>query len=112
MDKRLCVVWSSADPDVATRLVYMYTTNSLKRDWWDEVRIIVWGPSARALAENGNLQAGLRDCAAAGVELMACKACADSYGVSGTLSAMGVEVLYTGEVLTNMLQSGWTVLTF
>ena len=47
-----------------------------------------------------------------GVEVFACKACADLYGVSEKLEEIGLEVKYIGKDLSQMLQSGWTHLTF
>ncbi len=48
-----------------------------------------------------------------GVRFEACKACADMYGVSDELSALGVDVKYMGEPLAKLLQDdGWDVLAF
>ena len=47
-----------------------------------------------------------------GVQLQACLACSDSYGVSEKLKDMGLEVVYMGKPLTNYLKSGYSVLTF
>jgi hypothetical protein len=46
------------------------------------------------------------------VELVACKACSDSYGVSDNLEELGVEVKYMGRPLTDMLKGDWAVVTF
>jgi hypothetical protein len=48
----------------------------------------------------------------AGVELWACRACAESYGIAGRLETLGLDVLYVGEAVTHMLQSDWKQLTF
>jgi hypothetical protein len=58
------------------------------------------------------LQEELEDIKGAGVELLACKDCADLYGVGGELTALGIEVIFMGKPLTDMLKSGWTCLTF
>lgn len=50
--------------------------------------------------------------ATAGVEVVACKACADSYGVSEVLEGMGIEVKFMGQPLTEMLKGDWKVITF
>ena len=44
---KLLVVWSSADREVALHNVFMYTHNAKKNAWWDEVRLLLWGPSDR-----------------------------------------------------------------
>lgn len=108
----LCIIWSSPDPEVADNLAFMYAHNSLKRLWWGQVRLIIWGPSARLAAENAHIQGRLRDMMADGVEVWACRACADNYGVSDKLEAVGAKVTYVGQPFTDMLKAGWTHLTF
>jgi hypothetical protein len=108
----LMVIWSSVDPEVARNLVFMYTKNSRLKDWWPGVRLVVWGPSARLLSQDKELQAELAKLQEAGVEVLACKACADNYGVSEQLTSLGVEVIYMGQPLTDHLKAGGRVLTF
>ncbi|MFV0423678.1 DsrE family protein [Oleidesulfovibrio sp.] len=110
--RKLFIIWSSSDPEVAHNLVFMYGGNSRPKGWWDEVRIIAWGPSARLLAEDPTIQAELPRLRDAGVELWACRACADNYGVADRLEALGLDVLYVGEPVTHMIQTGWSQLTF
>jgi hypothetical protein len=109
---KLLVVWTSGDREVALKMVYMYTFNAKKNGWWDEIRFLVWGPSSKLLSEDAELQDYIKKMKDQGVELLACKACADSYGVSEKLEALGIEVKYTGVPLTEMLKSGWTTITF
>jgi hypothetical protein len=73
---------------------------------------VVWGPSSKLLAGDLELQEGIQQMKEAGVELLACKACSDMYGVSDKLAALGVDVKYMGVPVTDMLKSGWTSLTF
>ena len=109
---KLLVVWSSKDREVALKMVFMYTRNAKIHDWWDNVRLVVWGPSSKLLSEDDELQAHIKNMKDSGVEVMACKACADSYGVSTQLEGLGIQVIYMGEPLTAMLKDGWTALTF
>jgi hypothetical protein len=111
-DSRLAVIWSSGDPEVAHRACLMYTHNARKQKWFDEVILIVWGPSARLLAADKDLQVKVKAMADDGVKLQACLACTDSYGVTEQLRRLGVEVKYMGKPLTDMLKQGWKVLTF
>ncbi len=111
-DSRLAVVWTSADPDVAHRVCFMYTQNAAKNQWFGEVRLIVWGPSARLLAGDKDLQAKIKAMIKDGVVVQACIACADSYGVTETLRGLGIEVKAMGKPLTDILQSDYKTLTF
>jgi hypothetical protein len=109
---RLAVLWTSGDREVALKVTFMYTLNAKARGWFDEVTLIVWGPSSNLLAHDSELQDQVRAMGEAGVELVACRACADSYGVSEDLEALGIEVKYMGVPLTEMLKGDWEVLTF
>lgn len=112
MKNELVVIWTSADREVALKMVFMYSTNSMLKGWWDKVHLLVWGPSSKLLSEDKELQDQISQMLKAGVKVMACKACADSYGVSEVLETLGVEVKYTGQTLTDFLQSGYKVITF
>jgi hypothetical protein len=109
---RLAVLWTSGDPEVATKVAFMYTLNAKKQGWFDDVTLIVWGPSARLLSENQDLQKAIAEMSDAGIQVVACKACADSYEVSETLGGMGIDVKYMGQPLTEMLKGDWEVITF
>ena len=109
----LTVLWTSGDPYVAHKVCFMYTHNAKKQNWFDRVQLIIWGPSAKLLSEDTSLQAYVKQMIADGIELKACKACADSYGVSDDLAALGIEVKYMGKPLTEFLKSpDWATLTF
>jgi hypothetical protein len=78
----------------------------------DTVRLLVWGPSQKLLSEDEELQQGLAALEEEGVELYACKGCADLYQVSDALTKLGVKVEYTGKMLADLQLAGWNVLTF
>ena len=109
---RLVVLWTSGDADVAHKVCFMYTHNAKKQGWFDEVVLIVWGPSSRLLAGDKELQAKIKAMMADGVVVEACITCADMYGVSSTLVEMGLDVKGMGVPLANYLKEGWKVLTF
>jgi len=109
---KLLVVWTSGDKEVALKMVYMYTFNAKKRGWFDEVRFLIWGPSSRMLAGDKELQDYLKNMKDVGVELLACIACADMYGVSDKLRELGVDVKGMGLPMSEMLKAGWKTITF
>ena len=111
-NSRLAVIWTSGDPEVAHRVCFMYTDNAKKQKWFDEVTLIVWGPSARLLAGDKDLQAKVKGMLDDGVKVQACVACAESYGVTEQLRKMGIEVKGMGKPLTDLIQQGWHILTF
>ena len=110
--QQLAVVWTSSDPEVAEKVCFMYTQNARLKGWFDEVVLVVWGPSAKLLSENKVLQDRVKQMIADGVKVEACVACANMYGVADQLTAMGIEVKPMGPVLTFYLKENWKVLTF
>ena len=110
--KKLLIVWSTEELEVAKKMVLLYSSVILPRTYWDEAHLMVWGPSARILAENSELQVMLKTVQASGVRTSACVVCSDEYGVSDTLQALGVDTIHTGEFLTEALQNDWKVITF
>ncbi|WP_428565768.1 MAG: DsrE family protein [Solidesulfovibrio sp. DCME] len=107
----LVVLWVSRDPEAARNMALMYAQNSRLKGWWERVHLLVWGPSADVLAGDPALQEEVADCQAAGVEVFACRACAERYGVAEALAGLGITVLYTGEAMTRYLKDGWKVLS-
>jgi hypothetical protein len=108
--KSLVVLWTSGDREVALKMVFMYTLNAKLKGWWEEVILIVWGPSARLLSQDEELQEKIEQMKEAGIVLEACKACADLYGVSPDLEALGIEVKYMGVPLSDYLKEDRAVL--
>jgi hypothetical protein len=53
----LVVLWTSGDREVALKMVFMYAFNSRRFKWgWKNVTLVVWGPSAKLLSEDKELQ--------------------------------------------------------
>ena len=109
---RLAVVWTSGDSEVAHKMCLMYTHAAKNAKWFDDVTLIVWGPSARLLAGDKELQAKVKSMMDSGVVVQACVVCADMYGVADDLRALGIEVKGMGSPLSNLLKADWKVLTF
>lgn len=113
MKNKLLIVWSSEEKEVAKKLVLLYGSVMLPRGYWDEATIMIWGPSARLLAQDKEIQEQFKVVQKSGVKFNACVVCTDEYGVSKTLQELGVELIHTGEMLTDALKSDDTkVLTF
>jgi len=108
---KLAVLWTSGDVDVAEKMCFMYTYNAKKQGWFDEVVLIVWGPSAKLLSENKNLQDYVKKMKEAGVIVEACIACARMYNVDKDLAEMGIDVKGMGTPLTKYLKDGWKTLS-
>jgi len=109
---RQAIIWTSGDPEVAHRMALMYAHAAKQNKWFDEVQLIVWGPSSRLLAADKDLQAKIKQMQKDGVDVKACIVCANSYGVTDDLRELGIEVKAMGKPLADLQHQGWHVLTF
>ena len=55
MHEKLVVFWTSGDKEVALKMAFMYTFNSKKKGWWDDVTLLIWGPSANLTAKDSEI---------------------------------------------------------
>lgn len=109
----LVVLWTSGDPDVAHRVALMYTHAAKASGWFDEVRLIVWGPSQRILVGDKDLKAKLAEMRKDGIIIEACIACARSFGVVEDLRQLDLPVKPMGQPLTSYLKDPtYAVITF
>jgi hypothetical protein len=108
--ERLVVLWTSGDRDVALKMVFMFTKNAKKRGWWEDITLIIWGPSALLLSVDRELQDYVREMMDLGVVVEACVTCAEMYGVADTLAGFGIDVKKMGEPLTDYMKEGRHVL--
>jgi len=103
--KHLYVLWTNDNLITAEKMVFMYTINALKNDWWEKVTLIVWGATTKLVSENKEIQNKIKEALEAGVHVTACKACADQLGVTDELEKLGIEVIYWGVPLTEILKN-------
>lgn len=90
----------------------MYVLNSMRNGWWEKITLIVWGPSAKLLSEDQELQIMMGQMMETGIDVKACQACTDHYGVSNKLRSMDIEVKFMGKDLTSFLKGPYKVVTF
>jgi len=109
---KLVVLWVSGDRDVAEKSCLMYTHAAKKYEWFSEVTLIIWGPSAKLLAEDEAIKEKVLKMQEDGVKLEACVACSNMLGVTDELKGLGIDVKGMGVPLTDYLKSGYHVLTY
>ena len=108
---KLHILWTNDNFITAEKMVFMYTINSLLNGWWEKVTLIVWGATIKLVSENTDIQEKVTEALEAGVHITACKACADQLGVTDDLEKLGIEVIYWGVPLTDILKNDETLLT-
>jgi len=109
---KLVVLWTSDNPELAKSMVFMYAHNAKRFNWFSDVTLIIWGPSAKLAGENEEIQKELAQMKETGVKIEACVACAAMFGVDGKLRQLGYDVKAMGPPLTDYLKQNYKVLTF
>lgn len=109
---KLVVIWTSGERDVALKMLFVYLNNALRNGWWNDITLIVWGPSAKLLAGDGMVRNFMKKVMDNGVKVLACKGCSDEYEISDELEGMGISVEYVGELMTQYIKSERQVITF
>jgi hypothetical protein len=108
----LVVFWASGDPEVAEKACLMYASAARKNKWFDEVILIVWGPSQKLLIENQNLKEKVAAMQKDGIIVQACVSCSDMYGVTDQLKVCEIDVRRMGVPLTKYLKRGYKIISY
>ncbi|MGO1479221.1 DsrE family protein [Senegalia sp. (in: firmicutes)] len=112
MNDKLVILWTSRDREVALNMVFMYALNAKIHNWWKDLTLIIWGPSSKLLSEDEELQDYISKMKEEGIDIVACKACSNNYGVTEKLEDLDIDVKYMGEPLTNYLKEDYKTITF
>jgi hypothetical protein len=112
MATKVFVILSSGDREVALEVGLVYPLNAAKNKWMDEVKVIIFGPSEKVAAYDKEVQDRIKELRNLGVEVLACKWCADRMNITSELEKAGIKVEYVGTVISQLLKDGWASLTF
>jgi len=110
--KKLHVLWTTGERDVALRMIFIYLMDAKAMGWWDEIHLIIWGPSAKLLAEDRLIQREVDFLMQSGIDVEACEGCTEAYGVTDKIRSLGINVRFMGEPLTQILHSDDKLITF
>lgn len=108
---KLNILWVNDNPDTAHNMVFMYAINSITKGWWSEVDVIIWGASAKLVAEDVLIQEKINMAKFAGVNVIGCISCATQFGVVDKLTSLDIELKPMGEPLTDILKTDEKLIT-
>jgi len=112
MADKVFVILSSQDREVLLEVGFTYPFNAVVNGWMEDVKIIFFGPSEKLVVHDLEVQSRLKEVLDAGIHVMACKWCADRMEIAEELEALGVEVVYVGSIMSDLMKAGWAGLTF
>jgi len=105
------ILWTTDNKETALHMVCLYAHNAIVKGWMDEVEVLVWGASQRLIAEDAEVRAEVEAMIRDGVKVIACLKCADTMDITAPLQRCGIDVHYTGELLSSWINSGKTIVS-
>ncbi len=110
MDK-LNILWTTDNKDTVFNMLTMYAINSKTNNWWQNINVIIWGASAKLVGIDSQVQTEIKEMINQGVTIEACRDCYNNFGITDTLTKLGINVRYMGDPLTNYIKDGQKILT-
>ncbi len=109
--EKLNILWTTDNKDTIFNMLTMYALNSKIKNWWQDVRVIIWGASVKLIKNDTQVQTEILEMVKAGITVEACKDCADNFDATEILEKLGVTVKYMGLPLTELLKRGEQLIT-
>ena len=106
MSDKICVVIASSDRRVI-KTALQYARRTVTEKFMNDTKVFLFGPSEEVIAYDTELQDFLKRYLDVGKEVLACKWCSDDYGVSDTLTELGVKVEYIGVLVSKAIEVGY-----
>ncbi len=106
MSDKVLIIIGTGDHEKA-KTGCRYAMRTLQEGWLERVKVVFFGPGERVLVENPDIQEMVKHIGQAEKPL-ACKAISDESGTSGRIEDLGVEVVYVGKIISDLIKEGWT----
>ncbi len=106
MAGKVISIIATSDPEKA-RTGVMYTMRALQEGWLEDVKLIFFGPGEHVLLEDEAVQKMVKRIQEAETP-MACKFLSDRDNTSEQIEELGVEVVYVGSIISDLISRGYT----
>ena len=105
------ILWTSDNKDTAMNMICLYAHNAKLLGWMENVTILIWGASQKLISEDEELQQKIRDMVKDGVEVVACKKCAQNLDVVDAMESCDLKLYFTGELLSSWVKEGDSIIS-
>ena len=107
----LYILWTNANPTTATNMVLLYAMNSMKKQWWDKITIIVCGATQQLLCDSASIYELTQEAKNLGVEFSCSLPSATAMKTKDKLEKLGFEVKEWGPMLTGIIKANEKLIT-
>ena len=108
MSKLLVIVSTAEKAKALTGM--MYALNARKHRWFEQVKVVFFGPVEALLLEDPALGEAAVPLVEEGA--LACRAIAEREGIGEDLQRLGYQVDYVGSIISDAIKEGFTPLVF
>jgi len=112
MKNELMIVWTTDNKDTILNMICLYALNAKLEGWFDDITLVIWGASQQISSEDKEIKEKIQEMVDAGIKVVACKKCAENMYIESQLSSCGIEIFYTGELISDWAKSGKPLMTF
>lgn len=112
MNNEVMIVWTTDNKDTSLHMVCLYALNAKLQGWFDDVTLLIWGASQKLVVEDLDVSSKVKEIIDAGVHVVACKKCSEDMDIEAPLQRCGIDVFYTGVLLSDWAKSRKPLLTF
>lgn len=110
--KNLLIVWKTDNDIDIHNFVVPYAYNAQVHDWFNRVEVLIWGASQEKVSNDTIIQQRVKNLIKNEIKVYACQMCATKLNVLKLLKELGVEVEFTGSLLSDRLKDpDWEVLS-
>lgn len=109
---KIVVIWALKSPEVAREMVLDNIRDFKLRGFWDQVRLVMWGPSVTLFAKDEGLQAELGELKNIGVEVQICKRSANGYDVIDKIDSLKSDLVYMEDPFIEYRKEDWATVIF
>ena len=107
---KIAVIWALKNPEVAKEMVLDNIRNFKLRGFWDQVRLVMWGPSVTLFAKDEELQSELAELKKIGVEVQICKRSTNGYDVTDKIASLKSDLFYMEDPFTEYNKEDWATI--
>ncbi|XOB61857.1 DsrE family protein [Campylobacterota bacterium DY0563] len=111
MQKEAKILWTTDNKETALNMVLLYAHNAKLKGWMEEVSVLVWGASQKLISQDKEIQEKVKAMIDDGVKVTACLKCAENMQIAEGLEACNIDIYYTGELLSDWIKSGDTIIS-
>lgn len=108
--KKLLVLISTAEKEKALTGL-LYSLNALKRNWYEDVKVYFMGPIEKLITQDQDIQEQMK----ALFEFkppVACKFVSEKENITEELEALGYQLEYIGQSMTDDINNGYIPMVF